>query len=78
MNPGDRNRLFSRLTITDGGHAVYNNTWSGLVPFNLLYYHRGEDYGAIPDLLEVVSSIDGKIVSTPVPEGRKGIKWCCN
>ena len=52
--------------------SVYNNTWSGLVPFNLLYYHRGEDYGAIPDLLEVVSSIDGKIVSTPVPEGAKG------
>jgi murein DD-endopeptidase MepM/ murein hydrolase activator NlpD len=51
--------------------AVYNNTWSGLVPFNLLYYHRGEDYGAIPDLLDVVSTIDGKIVSTPVPEGVK-------
>lgn len=52
--------------------AVYNNTWSALVPFNLLYYHRGEDYGAIPDLLDVVSSIDGKIISTPVPEGPNG------
>ncbi len=52
--------------------AVYNNTWSSLVPFNLLYYHRGEDYGAIPDLLDVVSSIDGKIISTPVPEGPNG------
>ena len=52
--------------------AVYNNTWSALVPFNLLYYHRGEDYGAIPDLLDVVSSIDGKIISTPVPDGPKG------
>ncbi len=52
--------------------AVYNNTWSGLVPFNQLYYHRGEDYGAIPDLLDVVSPIDGKIVSTPVPDGENG------
>lgn len=52
--------------------AVYNNTWSALVPFNLLYYHRGEDYGAIPDLLDVVSSIDGKIISTPLPDGPKG------
>lgn len=51
--------------------AVYNNTWSALVPFNLLYYHRGEDYGAIPDLLDVVSSVDGKIISTPVPDGPK-------
>ena len=52
--------------------AVYNNTWSGLVPFNLLYYHRGEDYGVIPDRLDVVSSIGGKIISTPVPDGAKG------
>ncbi len=52
--------------------AVYNNTWSGLVPFNLLYYHRGEDFGAIPDLLDVVSPMDGTIISTPVPEGEKG------
>ena len=29
--------------------ATYNNTWSSLVPYNLLYYHRGEDLGAIPD-----------------------------
>lgn len=47
--------------------AVYNNTWSGLVPFNKLYYHRGEDYGAIPDLLEVVSMVNGVIRSTPIP-----------
>ncbi len=52
--------------------AVYNNTWSGLVPFNLLYYHRGEDYGAIPGLLDVVSPIDGTIAATPVPGGDKG------
>jgi murein DD-endopeptidase MepM/ murein hydrolase activator NlpD len=49
--------------------AVYNNTWSGLVPFNLLYYHRGEDYGAIPDLLDVVSPVDGRVTATPLPSG---------
>jgi len=52
--------------------AVYNNTWSSLVPFNKLYYHRGEDYGAIPDRLEVVSPVDGIIRSTPIPDGVNG------
>ena len=49
--------------------AVYNNTWSGLVPYNQLYYHRGEDYGAIPDRLDVVAPVDGTIVGTPLPDG---------
>jgi murein DD-endopeptidase MepM/ murein hydrolase activator NlpD len=49
--------------------AVYNNTWSSLVPFNQLYYHRGEDYGAIPDYLNVVSPVDGIIFQTPLPDG---------
>ena len=46
--------------------AVYNNTWSALVPYNLLYYHRGEDYGAIPDLLDVVAVRAGEVVFSPV------------
>jgi murein DD-endopeptidase MepM/ murein hydrolase activator NlpD len=49
--------------------GAYNNTWSSLVPYNKLYYHRGEDYGAIPDLLPVVSPVNGTIISTPLPEG---------
>lgn len=49
--------------------AVYNNTWSSLVPYNQLYYHRGEDYGAIPDRLDVVAPVDGKIIGTPLPDG---------
>lgn len=49
--------------------AVYNNTWSSLVPYNKLYYHRGEDYGAIPDRLDVVAPVDGTIVRTPLPNG---------
>jgi hypothetical protein len=52
--------------------SVYNNTWSGLVPFNLLYYHRGEDYGAIPDLLEVVSPVNGQVIRSPLPSGDGG------
>jgi murein DD-endopeptidase MepM/ murein hydrolase activator NlpD len=49
--------------------AAYNNTWSSLVPYNKLYYHRGEDYGAIPDRLDVRAIMDGVIRATPLPEG---------
>jgi murein DD-endopeptidase MepM/ murein hydrolase activator NlpD/plastocyanin len=45
--------------------ASYNNTWSSLVPYNLLYYHRGDDFGAIPDHLEVVAILDGTVTTTP-------------
>jgi murein DD-endopeptidase MepM/ murein hydrolase activator NlpD len=49
--------------------AVYQNTWSALVPYNLRYYHRGEDYGAIPDRLTVAAPFDGKVTRTPLPNG---------
>lgn len=49
--------------------STYNNTWSQIVPYNALYYHRGEDYGAIPDLLEVVAPWDGTVTQSPPPEG---------
>lgn len=49
--------------------SSYNNTWASLVPYNQLYYHRGEDRGAIPDRLEVVEPITGRVVGTPVPGG---------
>jgi murein DD-endopeptidase MepM/ murein hydrolase activator NlpD len=49
--------------------AVYQNTWSSLVPYNLRYYHRGEDYGAIPDRLDVVAPFSGKVIISPLPEG---------
>ena len=66
--------------------SVYNNTWSSLVPFNLLYYHRGEDYGAIPDYFNVVAPCDGIIKKSPLPDGdgasnaiciqdNSGIEW---
>jgi len=49
--------------------ASYNNTWSSLVPFNALYYHRGEDLGAIPDKLDVCAWADGEVINSPLPEG---------
>lgn len=52
--------------------ASYNNTWSALVPFNALYYHHGEDFGAIPDKLDVCSWADGKVIRTPLPKGNIG------
>lgn len=49
--------------------STYNNTWRSLVPYNRLYYHAGEDLGAIPDRLEVVAPFAGKVVLTPLPRG---------
>lgn len=48
---------------------TYRNTWHALVPYNKLYYHRGEDFGAIPDVLEVLSSLDGTVAESPLPSG---------
>jgi murein DD-endopeptidase MepM/ murein hydrolase activator NlpD len=52
--------------------ASYNNTWGALVPFNLLYYHRGEDYGAIPDKLDVSAWVDGEIILSPLSGSKNG------
>jgi murein DD-endopeptidase MepM/ murein hydrolase activator NlpD len=49
--------------------STYQNTWNSLVPYNQLYYHRGEDFGAIPDKLDVVSPLDGRIIGSPLPRG---------
>lgn len=49
--------------------SSYFNTWSSLVPYNKLYYHRGEDFGAIPDCLPVVCALPGQIVQSPLPNG---------
>ena len=49
--------------------STYQNTWSALVPYNLLYYHRGEDFGAVPDRLDVVAMLEGTVVRSPVPGG---------
>ncbi len=49
--------------------STYNNTWLQLVPYNHLYYHRGEDFGAIPDLMDVVAPWDGVVAVSPLPDG---------
>jgi len=51
--------------------SSYYNTWSSLVPYNVFYYHRGEDFGAIPDRLPVIAILPGKIISTPLPGGNR-------
>lgn len=45
----------------------YNNTWGALVPYNLLYYHRGEDYGLIPNRTAVLSTTAGVVTNAPGP-----------
>ncbi|MFD2162227.1 PKD domain-containing protein [Paradesertivirga mongoliensis] len=49
--------------------SPYNNSWSSLVPYNKLYYHRGEDYGVIPDKLDIRAPLKGKVIATPLPNG---------
>jgi hypothetical protein len=60
--------------------SPYNNTWSALVPYNLLYYHRGEDYGAIPDRLDVLAVRAGVVVQSPHsrPQSSNGITILCD
>jgi murein DD-endopeptidase MepM/ murein hydrolase activator NlpD len=50
--------------------SPYMNTWSSLVPKQgMVYYHAGEDFGAMPDLLSVVAPMAGTISQTPLPSG---------
>jgi len=49
--------------------SSYNNTWLSLVPYGSLYYHRGEDFGAIPDHLPVLAGLEGVVVASPLPKG---------
>ncbi len=55
--------------------STYNNTWGSLVPYNKLYYHRGEDFGTVADRLEAVSVMNGTVVQTPLPNGDGGSNW---
>ncbi len=48
---------------------AYQNTWGALVPYNIRYYHRGEDYGAIPDLINIKAPFAGKVITSPLPDG---------
>lgn len=48
-------------------HATsYHNTWMGLVPQDdQVYYHRGEDFGAQPNLLPVLAPRAGAVTALP-------------
>lgn len=54
--------------------ASYYNTWGSLVPFNKLYYHRGEDIGAIPDKMDVCAWTDSEVINSPIPNGTNSNK----
>lgn len=45
--------------------SSYRNTWNALVPYNLHYHHRGEDFGAIPDVIPVQACHAGEVVQCP-------------
>lgn len=49
--------------------SAYQNTWGSLVPHNVFYYHRGDDFGAIPDRLDVLSPMAGVVLESPLPGG---------
>lgn len=49
--------------------SPYTNTAGSLVPASGVYYHRGEDLGAIPDRLEVIAPVAGVIRESPRPTG---------
>jgi len=50
--------------------AAYNNTWAALAPYNSLYYCQGEDFGAIPDRLDVLAVADGAVITSPLPTAK--------
>lgn len=49
--------------------AMYNNTWSSLVPGKGVYYHHGEDYGVVYDTLDVQAILEGTVATSPLPSG---------
>jgi len=49
--------------------GIYNNTWGSVVPYNSLYYHRGEDFGVLPNRLDVRAVLEGTITESPLPHG---------
>ncbi|MGK7397298.1 MAG: PKD domain-containing protein [Candidatus Cyclobacteriaceae bacterium M3_2C_046] len=48
----------------------YRHTYLGIVPNqSRLYYHRGEDFGMIPDLEKTLALTSGKLLRKPPPQG---------
>ena len=50
--------------------SAYQNTWFSLVPTSkTVYFHKGDDFGAIPDTFEVIAPFKGKVTTSPYPHG---------
>lgn len=49
--------------------AMYNNTWSSLVPGGSVYYHHGEDYGVVYDAFDIQAPLGGIVAASPLPNG---------
>jgi len=50
--------------------GTYRNTFLGLVPGQpRVYYHRGDDFGYVPDHVDVVTMTDGSVEAFPGPHG---------
>lgn len=48
----------------------YSNSWLSTAPgTHNLYYHKGEDYGAVTGAHAVVSALPGTITRNPLPDG---------
>ena len=46
--------------------TTYNNTWLGIVPQDVstTYFHKGEDFGAVPDHLPVLAPMAGTVTES--------------
>ncbi len=65
-----RKRLAFPVANERWAASSYRNTFLGLVPGQpRLYYHRGEDFGHVPDRDDVVTMTDGSVEKIPGPHG---------
>lgn len=65
-----RKRLVFPIASERWSAGTYRNTFLGLVPGQPgVYYHRGEDFGHVPDRDDVVVMTDGSVETIPGPHG---------
>lgn len=49
--------------------TTFNNTWGAMVPSHRVYYHRGEDFGAVFERHAVLAAFAGVVEKSPLPHG---------
>ncbi len=65
-----RKRLVFPVADERWAASSYRNTFLGLAPGQpRIYYHRGEDFGHVPDRDDVVTMTDGSVATIPGPHG---------